>query len=369
MQSSSASIALILTAAMGGMLPLAVAAAGIIGANIGTTSTAAVAAIGATSSARRVAAAHVLFNVVEAVIALLLLPLMLKLVASAAHILALDGSPALVLALFHTVSKVLVVSLILPLTPRLVSLLERRFRSKSEERGRPRYLDRNVLATPALAIDAMALELARIGSIARELAQVILLAERKIPVALIAKDKQSIANLVEAVGQFAVQMQRGTLPVEFDQSLPQALGVARYFVSVADIAEQSAQIQQRMGILLDEPLLSEISFFRDDALELLNIADPRADDFDIKEIERRLVAMEDSYHSLKRHLLRAGSEGRIRTEQMVSLLEFYSGMRRLLQQAVKGGLSLYELLGLAALAQQPKEAKETQEEEPLETVA
>jgi len=69
--------------------------------------------------------------------------------------------------------------------------------------------------------------------------------------------------------------------------------------------------------------------------------------------------MEDSYHSLKRHLLRAGSEGRVRTEQMVALLELYSGMRRLLQQVVKGGRALHELLGLAASVKQEKTEPES----------
>jgi len=48
MQSSSAAIAIILTAATGGVVPLASATAMEIGANVGTTSAAALAVIGAT---------------------------------------------------------------------------------------------------------------------------------------------------------------------------------------------------------------------------------------------------------------------------------------------------------------------------------
>ncbi|MBK9685599.1 MAG: hypothetical protein IPO59_20800 [Betaproteobacteria bacterium] len=46
----------------------------IIGANVGTTATALLAAIGATPNARRVAAPHVIFNVLTACVALALLP-------------------------------------------------------------------------------------------------------------------------------------------------------------------------------------------------------------------------------------------------------------------------------------------------------
>lgn len=355
MQSSSASIALILTATMGGMVPLTAAAAAVIGANVGTTSTAALAVIGATSSAKRVAAAHVLFNILVATAALLILPLMLKAVDATAHVLALEDSPAITLALFHTASKLLGVALMWPLTPRLVDFLSRRFLTAEEELGKPRYLDKNVLATPTLAVDAVALELARIGAMARDMAQMTLTAERTAPPNLMTSDKLAIVSLVEAVGQFAVQMQRTTLPAEFDESLPDALRVARYYTSVADLADNAAQMQERMSVLQDEPLTSEITFFRADALKLLQAADPQAADYDSGAADRMLAAMEDAYQSIKAHLLRAGSEGRLRTEQMVELLEFYSRIRRLLQQAVKGARYLHRLLDLAAVARQKKD--------------
>jgi phosphate:Na+ symporter len=354
MQSSSASIALILTATMGGMIPLTAAAAAVIGANVGTTSTAALAAIGATPSAKRVAAAHVLFNALVAIAALLLLPLMLAAVAATAHILALEDSPAITLALFHTASKLLGVALMWPLTPRLVRFLGARFLSTEEQLGKPRYLDNNVLATPALAMDAVALELSRIGGMAREMAQMMLTAERSAPAKLMMADKQAIASLVEAVGQFSVQMQRASLPIEFDQSLPDALRVARYYASVADLADNAAQLQERLSVLHDEPLISESTFFRADALTLLQAVDPHSEGYDVAAAERMLLAMEDAYQSLKAHLLRAGSEGRLRTEQMVELLEFYSRIRRLLQQAVKGGRYLHGLLHLTLQQQQAK---------------
>ena len=79
MQSSSAAMAIILTAAGGGALSVTTAAAMVIGTNIGTTSTAVLAALGATPNARRVAAAHVAFNVITAIAAFMLLPLLIGL--------------------------------------------------------------------------------------------------------------------------------------------------------------------------------------------------------------------------------------------------------------------------------------------------
>ena len=74
-QSSSATITLVLGAAAGGALGFQQAAALIIGASIGTTSTAVFAAIGATGAAKRIATSHVAFNMIAGGLAVLILPL------------------------------------------------------------------------------------------------------------------------------------------------------------------------------------------------------------------------------------------------------------------------------------------------------
>lgn len=107
MQSSSAALAVTLTLAQGGALSLTLAAAMVIGCNIGTTVTALLAAIGATPNARRAASAHVAFNVLAASAALLLLPFLIHAVDALRSLLGLDASPAISLAMFHTVFNLL----------------------------------------------------------------------------------------------------------------------------------------------------------------------------------------------------------------------------------------------------------------------
>ncbi len=124
MQSSSASIAIILTAAGGGVIPLPAAAAMVIGANVGTTTTALIAVIGATPNAKRAAAAHVAFSVITGCVALLILPWMLALVLSIQIDLSMEPDAPTVLAMFHTLFNVLGVALLWPFTDRLVAFLE-----------------------------------------------------------------------------------------------------------------------------------------------------------------------------------------------------------------------------------------------------
>ena len=102
MQSSSAALAVVLTAAQGGMLSLHGAAPVVTGSNIGTTVMALPAAIGATSNARRAAAAHVLLNAITGVVALLLLPWLVGALGARADASGLARGIAAELALFRT---------------------------------------------------------------------------------------------------------------------------------------------------------------------------------------------------------------------------------------------------------------------------
>ena len=142
-----------------------------VGANVGTTLTAILAAIGATSNARRLAAAHVLFNVLTAVVALAVFSPLLDLIHALGVWLTGSGDAVMQLVLFHSLFNLLGVLLMLPLSAPLVRFLLARFRSADEDAARPRYLDRNVAAVPVLALQALRHELARMGNLAFALAR------------------------------------------------------------------------------------------------------------------------------------------------------------------------------------------------------
>lgn len=166
-QSSSAAIALILTATATGGLPLEFAAAGIIGANIGTTSTAIFASVGATPAARRVAMAHIVFNICSGLAAFILLyPLV-----GASHwladiTLADSKDEPLTLAIFNTLLNCLGVLLIWPFADRLVSWLQTLYLSEEDTIGRPVHLDPTLAAVPSVALRGLVLEIQRMMEIA-----------------------------------------------------------------------------------------------------------------------------------------------------------------------------------------------------------
>src|SRR5690606_21867847 len=122
----SAALAVALTAAQGGMVTMQGAAAVVIGANIGTTVKALIAAIGATPNAKRAAAAHILFNLLTGIVALMLLPWLIGFMSVLRVWLGLDEAPAAQLALFPTVFNILGIILIWPIASRMTAMLEMR---------------------------------------------------------------------------------------------------------------------------------------------------------------------------------------------------------------------------------------------------
>ncbi len=120
-QSSSATMAIILTMAFSGYLGPISAAAMVLGQNIGTTITAYLASIGTNTNARRAAWAHILFNVIGTIISLILFMPLMKLVnlITISDIFTISNEELkrdlpTYLAMFHTVFNVLNTLIFLP---------------------------------------------------------------------------------------------------------------------------------------------------------------------------------------------------------------------------------------------------------------
>jgi phosphate:Na+ symporter len=155
MQSSTAAIAVTLSAFYAGAVGLDQACALIIGQNIGTATSSAMAAIGASSTAKRLALAYVLFKLIAAVIALVLFPVTTPLLTRASS--SVDG--VTLLAAYHTAYNVVGVLVLLPLIEPFTRFVERLL----PERTSPltRCLDPAALATPIVAVEAVRRTVAR----------------------------------------------------------------------------------------------------------------------------------------------------------------------------------------------------------------
>jgi len=152
MQSSSAAVATILAALHAGAISFEQAASLVIGAAIGTTVTAAIAAIGASVAAKRTALAHVLFNLFTGLVALAFLPLFLQGLDLAQRHFGLDRG-AVSLAAFHTSFIALGVVIFMPFVGKFSRLVERILPEKGPRLTR--HLDPSLLTLPTVAMEAV----------------------------------------------------------------------------------------------------------------------------------------------------------------------------------------------------------------------
>lgn len=151
MQSSSAAVATTLTALHTGAINFEQAASLVIGAAVGTTVTGALAAIGGSVPAKRTALAHVSFNLATGLIAVVLLPVFLRVIAWLQERADLDPG-AMSLAAFHTIFIAVGVVLFLPFVDRFANTIERILPDRGP--ALTRHLDNTVLQAPAVALEA-----------------------------------------------------------------------------------------------------------------------------------------------------------------------------------------------------------------------
>jgi len=161
LQSSSASIALILTALAVGQITYENSLALTIGANIGTTFTAILGSLGANFEGKRLAGAHFTFKLITGIIALVFITQLGQLVELVAAITGIATENYIFkLALFHTLFNLLGVLIMLPFMNPLVDLLKRLFvdtRTEDEEQHieYPVYLNETILSYPQTALRAL----------------------------------------------------------------------------------------------------------------------------------------------------------------------------------------------------------------------
>jgi len=328
-QSSSAAIAITLTAASGGVLGFDAAAATVIGANVGTTSTAAFAVIGATANARRVAAAHVIFNLLTGAVALALLPLMIWAVRTGGSAMGLDDAPAVSLALFHTGFNLLGLVLMWPLTGRLADFLAARFTSRAEMLSKPAYLDRNVMATPTLAIDALCLELRRAGQMTRQSVHTAVSVEGP-PDRSVREQREATSLLLDAIESFVIDIEAYRLSAGLSSSLPLALRVTNYLDDVIVLAADLDHHRDDIDALMKPEVYEAIAEFQSAVLAHIDRCDPDLEGFSLGDLSKGYETLRQRWHDLKSQLLEAASRRILPVQHLNSGLE---GLRSYLKMA------------------------------------
>lgn len=164
LQSSSATMALTLVMCFEGWIPFDMAAAMVLGENIGTTITANIAALVGNYQAKRAARAHFIFNIFGVLWMLLVFWLFLDVIdlitqkVEGASPLVQTAAIPVALSLFHTSFNIINTSLLIGLIPligKTVQWLVPKIHEKSTHISEPKYLDKTSLKYPQSAIKAL----------------------------------------------------------------------------------------------------------------------------------------------------------------------------------------------------------------------
>jgi len=330
MQSSSAALVITLGAAESGVITLSTAAAMVIGANLGTTTTAILSVWGATSTAKRVAASHVLFNLITASIAIIIIAPMLAAVALIQNVLQFSDEPAVTLALFHTAFNVLGVVVMWPLSNKILTLLEKRFISAEELVSRPVYLDDTSLQVPAVAMQALLKELER--------AKMLVLRHIEKTISMEKSTSQEDSSDVEAltieIGKYVAKLSRLDLTEAISQSLPVIIQIAQQYALMEDLCRDYTELQGKNRIT-DENLLQIVNNYKQLCIRLITTVESSAQESDPASMDTQLKTVEKEYDSLKFPILKAGSEGKLGMVTIDAQLQQANILRRIARQSVK----------------------------------
>jgi phosphate:Na+ symporter len=201
-QSSAATLAIVITLASQGLMPLESGIAIVLGANVGTCGTALLAAIGKPPEALQVALVHLMFNVFGATVLAFFIPVyadFVRWISPSSMGLGLDQLTQLAadtprqVANAHTIFSVAATLVLIGFTGVLERLAQRLVPSKPhawQAPSEPRFLDKTLLPVPALAIPRIQLELVSLGE------QMLSLVRRSVQVA-VAGNEHDIATLIE----------------------------------------------------------------------------------------------------------------------------------------------------------------------------
>lgn len=156
MQSSHATLVLIITGLAAQQITYENALALAIGANIGTTVTAMIGAMSANVDGRRLAGAHLIFNMVTGALAIVMIYQLTDIVDLVSGRLGIaNDNYALKLAVFHTLFNGIGVLVMMPFVNPMVGFLEKTLKPKSRTIAQPKYLNKASIDFAETAINAV----------------------------------------------------------------------------------------------------------------------------------------------------------------------------------------------------------------------
>jgi phosphate:Na+ symporter len=309
-QSSSASTGLIIAMTTQNILTLPAAIALILGTNVGTCITALLASMGASLAAKRAAVAHVTFNICGVLVALILFRPFVNLMSGTGADITRQTANA------HTIFNIAATVVVLPFFKYFVALVTHIVPGEevAVEMG-PKYLDKRILKTPAVAIGGVRQECLRMATLAREMVgeslKVFIKEDRKLMQYVLQKEGL-VDSLEKEITIYLAELSQHSLTFEQSQTVSLLMHTVNDLERIGDHAQnivQLAEIKMEEGLHFSQRAIDELQAMYEKVDEMMAKAIEAFDNED-EALAREVVEQDDVVDYMER-TLRKSHIGRI----------------------------------------------------------
>lgn len=323
-QSSSAAMALTLVAANNGWVPFELAAAMVLGENIGTTITANLAALVANVHAKRAAAAHFIFNIFGVIWIIALMSFFLNGIDSYMqnnYGMSPFNDPEAIpigLSIFHTAFNIINTLVLVFFVSFIAKTVVRMLPSKGDdEEFSLEFIGTGMMGTGELSIEEATKEVAKFGEITSRMSgffkELIVADKPKKQNKLLAKIKkyEEITDHIESeVSTYLTKVSQEKLSHEATQKVAQLLSISNDLERIGDII---FQMSMDYGGMIDD----NVSFSKKQLASINEMLDAIDDAFDVmnnnlnedyknvtiaEAFEKETVINDAKYRLRKKHL-------------------------------------------------------------------
>ena len=302
-QSSSASMGMLIALAVTGVLPIEVAIPILFGINIGTCTTALISSIGTSRDARKTAVIHLLFNVIGTIIFIPASPLVQYIVEK---ITPHDISRQI--ANVHTIFNVVNTAIMLPFINYLILLSGKVVKGEDNYTYiKATHMDDRILETPTIAVGQAINEIVIMGNKAKENLAVAMEAFNTGNEELIKKvyENEKLINLLESeITTFLVKLSNIELLEEQKNKVVSMFHVVNDIERIGDHCENIAELtleKINKRLKFSDEAIDELKGIYNYTLEALSISIESFKENDIKKA-RLTLEIEQNIDNLEQEL-------------------------------------------------------------------
>ena len=347
LQSSSASVGILQTLAMNGIVTTNAAIYITLGQNIGSCVTAMLSSMGGSRTAKRAAVMHLTFNIIGAIVfgSIGFIFFSLRPAFAASNINAVQ------ISIFHTIFNLTMTTLLFPFADVLVKISGMVVKEKAEEEpvaedaetaATLKHLDERIFESPAFAVETAALEVVHMGQITYEnVVRAIdaVLTVNSDEVETVFKTEQTINNMEKMLTEYLIKVDNLSLTEK------QKKVVNNLFYSVSDIerigdhAENLAEQAQYMvehGLQFSTTGMDDLKSISDSVLKSFQYAIDARQNGNMEAV-RKVSQYEDDVDSQEeelreKHIARL-SAGECKASAGVVFLDIISNLERVSDHA------------------------------------